>query len=225
MGAFKRKLARFLWASRTRILIKFDLQRLRSRLFAPHRIIRPEQTKLHLGSGSKRLQGWLNADLAGADVNLDIGVNRFPFVNDTFESVVCQHVVEHLDMEDELLHMLREVRRVMKPGGEFWIATPDLEKICRGYVNEKAQSLFDYVLERDPLSLTPDAPPQNVVNTSFYERGLHKNLFDFDILAWVLKRCGFTTVARVAEHDLLERFPDFPPRNDDLESLYVRCVK
>lgn len=220
-----RKIARFFWSSRTRVYLKFDWRRVKSRLFAPRRIVKTELTKLHLGSGSRRLSGWVNVDMTGADVNLDMATNRLPFRENTFTSVVCQHVVEHLDMEDELPHALCEVRRVMKPEGEFWIATPDMEKICRCYVDEKGKALYRYVTDRDPLSITPDAPQQNIVNTLFYERGLHKNLFDFDILAWTLGQCGFNTIVRVTENDLLARFPDFPPRNDDFESLYVRCKK
>jgi hypothetical protein len=51
------------------------------------------------------------------------------------------------------------------------------------------------------------------------------NLFDFPLLKYVLGRAGFDDCVRVDEKDLLERFPDFPPRRDDYQSLYVRATK
>jgi hypothetical protein len=74
---------------------------------------------------------------------------------------------------------------------------------------------------RDTWFSTNGAPAQQIVNDIFYQWGEHKNLFDFGLLEWALKKAGFGAVRRVAEADLLERFPDFPSRSDDLMTLYV----
>jgi hypothetical protein len=52
---------------------------------------------------------------------------------------------------------------------------------------------------------------------------MHKNLFDFTLLYWALTESGFVEIQRVEEADLLARFPEFPPRHDELQSLYVRA--
>ena len=54
---------------------------------------------------------------------------------------------------------------------------------------------------------------------------LHRpgNLFDFELLEWALTSTGFQDVRRISEADLLARFPEFPERGDDLQSLYVRA--
>ncbi len=68
------------------------------------------------------------------------------------------------------------------------------------------------------------APVQHIVNDIFYHNGTHRNLFDFELLAWVLEQTGYTECVRVAEEDLLARFPGFPPRNDGEQTLYVRAT-
>lgn len=48
---------------------------------------------------------------------------RLPFVDGSFDLVICLWVLEHL--RDPVV-MLREVRRVLRPGGRFIFVTPNL---------------------------------------------------------------------------------------------------
>ncbi|MCX6601151.1 MAG: methyltransferase domain-containing protein [bacterium] len=220
-----RPFARFVFSDWTRRGIKFDLLRLRVKLFGPRRYRKPSSPLMHLGSGSTYVKGWVNVDVAGADVNIDLTARPLPFFDNSFEAVVSQHLIEHLDVETEVMPLAGEVWRVLKPGGELWLSTPDMAKICRHYLEDGARVLHEYVRRRDPLSLPQNAPERFVVNTLFFQRGYHRNLFDFELLSWVLCQCGFTDIQRVNEKDVLIRFPAFPPRNDDYEVLMVRCRK
>jgi predicted SAM-dependent methyltransferase len=220
-----RRLGRYVFSDWTRRAIKFDLLRLRAKLRGPRRYRKPSSPLMHLGSGSNYVKGWVNVDVAGADVNIDLTARPLPFFDNCFEAVVSQHLIEHLDLETETFALLRESLRVLKPGGELWLSTPDLAKICRHYLEDGAHALSEYVRHRDPLSLPADAPERFVVNTLFFQRGYHRNLFDFELLSWALTRGGFGDIQRVDEKDLSERFPAFPPRNDDYEVLMVRCRK
>lgn len=220
-----RPLARYAFSDRTRVAVKFDLVRLRARLFGPRRILSPSSKRMHLGSGATYLPGWVNVDIAGADVNVDLTARPLPFATDFFEAVVSQHLIEHLDFESEVFPVLRELLRVLQPGGELWLSTPDMEKLCRLYLQTGGTGLYEYIRDRDPLSLPAEAPPAFALNTAFFQRGLHKNLFDFTLLTWVLEKAGFAEITRVGEQDLLDRFPGFPPRNDEVEVLAIRCRK
>jgi hypothetical protein len=40
-----------------------------------------------------------------------------------------------------------------------------------------------------------------------------------------LEKTGFSAVKRVDEKTFLDRFPEFPPRNDDYHALYVTAIK
>ena len=225
MNILVRSIARTLFSERTKTAVKFDLLRLRTRMFGTRGIQIPRSPRMHLGSGYRRLAGWVNVDMMGADINIDMTARPFPFQDNVFEAVVSQHLIEHLDFESEVLPVFREVFRVLKPGGELWLSTPDMAKICHQYMADGGATLHKYILERDPRSLPQDALPSFAVNTMFFQRGLHKNLLDFALLEWILKKCGFAAITRVTENDLLARFPDFPPRNDDFEALSIRCNK
>jgi ubiquinone/menaquinone biosynthesis C-methylase UbiE len=48
---------------------------------------------------------------------------RLPFVDESFDLIVCLWVLEHLRAPDEVF---REVRRVLRPGGHFIFLTPNL---------------------------------------------------------------------------------------------------
>lgn len=67
-------------------------------------------------------------------------------------------------------------------------------------------------------------PPQEMINRIFHQGGEHKNLFDFELLSWALKKAGFGSGEQVGEADFLNCFPEFPRRADDYHSLYVRAT-
>lgn len=54
---------------------------------------------------------------------LDIDEQPFPFSDDCFDVIYCGEVIEHLFNPD---HLLREIYRVLKPGGSCIITTPNL---------------------------------------------------------------------------------------------------
>lgn len=58
-----------------------------------------------------------------------------PFADDTFEAAYALHIVEHLTPA-EAASLLNELSRVLKPGGIVRISTPDLEDICRSYLQQ-----------------------------------------------------------------------------------------
>jgi hypothetical protein len=43
------------------------------------------------------------------------------------------------------------------------------------------------------------------------------------LLSWTLEQTGFSHIERQREADLLVRFPGFPPRRDDVQTLLVRA--
>lgn len=56
-----------------------------------------------------------------------------PFADQTFDSVYHSHVLEHFQAEDGK-HFVGECFRVLKPGGVLRVVVPDLEQICRVYL-------------------------------------------------------------------------------------------
>jgi predicted SAM-dependent methyltransferase len=203
----------------------FDLKRLKTRLFQKKKKTSPKFKKLHIGSGAHTINGWINVDLVHSDCNLDLTHAKLPWINNSFDHIVSQHTIEHLFVEDELIPLLIELHRVLSINGEIWLSTPDMEKICKSYLNNACKDLYDDRKERMPEYTLEDFPLQHIMNDFFRQSGEHKNLFDFDFLKWTLEKAGFTIVERIKEKHLLEKFPDFLKRGDDIQTLYVKAKK
>ncbi|MBN1262115.1 MAG: methyltransferase domain-containing protein [Anaerolineae bacterium] len=238
------RLARGVFSARTLASIRFDLKRLRARgkrVFA--RDLLPSSPRLHLGCGMLRLPGWLNVDVTGSDFDVDLGGGRLPWRSGVFDTVLSEHLIEHLDLMPELIPLLREVHRVMAPGGELWLSCPDIETVCRAYLDGRVSELLaarlrrwpGYVLGRAPLRLEArmplypkellgHIPPSHFINDVFHQWGEHKNLFDFDLLVWALGVTGFENVARVDKAAFVARFPGVPKHADDDHGVAVRAT-
>jgi predicted SAM-dependent methyltransferase len=215
----------FFFSERTVSLLLFDITRLRARAkrFRTKNVT-PASNRLHLGCGRNRVPGWLNVDVRGSDYDVDLAHGRLPWRNDVFDIVVSQHLIEHLEMRTELIPLLKELRRVIKPSGEIWLSCPDIEKVCKSYINHRMTDLLENRKPRWPQYSLGKAPTSHLINDLFHQFGEHKNLFDFALLDWLLTKTGFKDITRLTERDLLERVPDFPVRNDDVQSIYVRAL-
>lgn len=56
-----------------------------------------------------------------ADVIHDLNVTPYPFEDNSFDIVIAEHVVEHLD---DVIKVLEEIHRILKPGGRFYMEVP-----------------------------------------------------------------------------------------------------
>ena len=206
-------------------LIEFDLKRARARWKRyGARELQPAFPKLHLGSGPRRVPGWLNVDIAKSNCDVDLCSGSLPWRSSSFEVVVSQHFIEHVELEEELIPLLRELGRVLRPGGEIWLSCPDIEKLCRSYIDFRMTDLLEDRAKRWLAFSLGEVPTVHLINHLFHQDGEHKNLFDFELLEWTLKQAGFVNIENVTEADLLARFPEFPRRDDDLQTLYVKAA-
>lgn len=154
--------------------------------------------KLHLGSNKTELDGWLNSDIIPQNkksIFLDV-TKRFPFNENSFHFVFCEHLIEHLSLDDGLF-MLKECFRILKRNGRIRIGTPDLNVILQLYTNRVESFGDDYIKwSQDNFSVVLHGyHPIIVVNTLFHNWD-HKFLYDFDLLSKNLLLCGFTSIER-----------------------------
>jgi predicted SAM-dependent methyltransferase len=217
--------AHLVFSTRTLSLMWFDLIRLRTRLKrVGQRNVMPSSSRLHVGCGKRRIEGWLNVDVVHSDYDVDLACGRLPWKSSVFDAVISQHVIEHLELVEESLPLLRELHRVLKPNGEIWLSCPDIEKACRSYLEHGMADLLQDRRSRDMRYTLGGMPSQQFINDLFHNYGQHKNLLDFRLLEWALTAAGFRDIQQVAEADLLARFPEFPARHDDRQSIYVRAT-
>lgn len=76
----------------------------------------------------KELQEMLHAEVLRTDliqsegIDMIVDVCNMSFPDESFDCVICREVIEHVPEDRELLF---EVRRVLKPEGEFYLTTPN----------------------------------------------------------------------------------------------------
>lgn len=64
---------------------------------------------------------YVSADIEREDVDIKLDITILPFADDAFHQVVMSHVLEHV--QDDIA-AIREVHRVLMPGGVFFAAVP-----------------------------------------------------------------------------------------------------
>src|SRR5664280_1395994 len=99
---------------------------------APAAVAGPDGIKLHIGGWEKR-EGWMILDpLPGPVVDYVGSCTDLSFLPDaSCAEVYASHVLEHLGYDSELPKALAGIYRVLTPGGRLRAAVPDLEMLCR----------------------------------------------------------------------------------------------
>jgi SAM-dependent methyltransferase len=102
------------------------------------RLVRPRDRLLDAGCGSGRLFTYdlrgRAGFIVGVDLTSDVAQNpnidaplraslaALPFARQTFDLIICKHVLEHLDEPESAFH---ELARVLRPRGRLLILTPN----------------------------------------------------------------------------------------------------
>ena len=153
--------------------------------------------KLHIGSGWRLLDGWLNTDLELIpDVMQMDATQRFPFADGTFQYVYTEHMIEHVPYPQGTL-MLRECHRVMRKGGVIRVITPDLAAIIGLYRSGLSAIQKEY-LSWFCQAFVPAEYPHNAasaINAMFRQWG-HQFIYDEATLAEAMRAAGFRSVTR-----------------------------
>lgn len=102
--------------------------------------------KLHLGCGTKKLEGWINIDSVPEcrpDVVHDI-TKPLPYADQSAENLLAEDLLEHFDKYVRYL-VFYEWTRVLKVGGKIILQVPDFKTILLRYFKFGYDNFVDFI--------------------------------------------------------------------------------
>ena len=95
---------------------------------------------LDIGCSKNKIPGTIGIDIdpqSDADIFHDLNIYPFPIDENSIDKVYAKHIIEHLD---EPRGFLKEIYRILKPGGSAFVETPHFS--CRVAYSEPQHKLF-----------------------------------------------------------------------------------
>jgi predicted SAM-dependent methyltransferase len=178
-----------------------------------------------LGCGANYEEGYCNADffpfntlrrlLGRVPKPLDWYVDlRHPLKcrDEFFKGIFCEHTFEHLDVWDGK-KLLKELHRIIEPGGTLRITVPSLEKYVSYYVGNGAHRNFKQWKVRSEAiwSLT-------------HNWG-HQAVYDAELLGKLLTDAGFVDVRECVFREGRDEMLLLDDKARDWETLYMEGTK
>jgi predicted SAM-dependent methyltransferase len=175
--------------------------------------------RLNWGCGEYPEPGWINSDvkeIPGIDISCDIR-DGLPLDGDSLDYAVSIHALPEVPYPD-LVPVLRELRRVLKPGGVLRLVLPDLDRGIRAYLNGDR----DYFLVPDEDAQAIGA--KFIVQMVWY--GYSRSLFTYDFTEELLRKAGFSQMARCEYLKTASRFGEIVELDSrERESLFIEATK
>ncbi len=162
---------------------------------------------LIVGQGRKEKLRHLGTSIMVYDISSGI-----PAADNSIAAVYHSHLLEHLD-RDVAVEFMREVARVLRPGGIHRIAVPDLEYAVRRYIqhlesddqtephDEYVGAIIEQSVRREAAGTSRQARGRRMVENFILgdarNRGeTHQWMYDYKNLSELLNRTGFTDIRR-----------------------------
>lgn len=149
--------------------------------------------KLHIG-GKEKHEDWKILDIEPRP-EVDFVANAADlsqFSSNSCDAIYASHVLEHFyhGINQEVINVLKEWHRVLKPEGLLYLSVPDLNKLC-------------WLYTRPDISFQEKMHIMCVLyggQSNIYD--VHKIGFDYQIMSYYLTVAGFINVQKVETFSL-----------------------
>ncbi|MBB2205163.1 class I SAM-dependent methyltransferase [Gluconacetobacter takamatsuzukensis] len=144
--------------------------------------------RLHLGCGRNVMPGWTNVDYEPQPdaFRWDL-VEDLPLPNACVQYIFSEHFIEHISYS-EGQKLLRECKRILKPGGGLRLSTPDLAFLINQYTQGRINEWHD-------MGWAPSTPCA-MINEGLRLWG-HQYVYDQQDLHRSLALAGFSRIETV----------------------------
>jgi predicted SAM-dependent methyltransferase len=153
---------------------------------------------LHVGCGTRRLEGWTNADRYPPDGLVDLAwdvADPLPLPSGSIAYIYSEHFMEHLPLP--LVQVfLQQCLRLLRPGGVLRIAMPSLRTIVGQYLSDDWR-------DQEWLRRPENAHIQTgcaMLNEAMRGWG-HCWLYDEEELSRFLRQAGFSQIENPAPNE------------------------
>ena len=168
--------------------------------------------KLHIG-GKEVKEGWKILNIIKNDGVDFVGSisDLSQFADNSIEEIYASHVVEHIDQKN-IKQTLKGIIRVLKKGGKFYVSVPDLDILCRIFIEKTAPPKVKFHVMRMMFGGQTD------------EFDYHYFGWNYEFLNTYLLEAGFKKNERVKTFKIFNDTSSFAPYGP-LISLNVIAYK
>ncbi|MCX6800656.1 MAG: methyltransferase domain-containing protein [Candidatus Diapherotrites archaeon] len=139
--------------------------------------------KLEIGCGEKPRSGYIHFDIRKIEsVDFVGNAKKLPFKENEFSEIYSRFFLEHLPRNDAK-KALKEMFRVLAPGGRLEIIVPNLAHFCKLFLEGNAQEK-EWSLNK-------------IYGFEKYEEDHHYFGYNFETLKKFLEEAGFVEIKRI----------------------------
>jgi predicted SAM-dependent methyltransferase len=175
--------------------------------------------RLQFGCGEFPAPGWINTNLEpgpGVDISGDIRAG-LPLESDSVRYIAGMHALCELAYLD-VVPALRELRRVLEPGGLLRLGLPDLDRAIAALA--RGDAAYFHI----PDNETPSISGKFIVQMTWY--GTNRMMFNREFARELLERAEFRSVTCCQYRQTAGPFPDIVELdNRPEETLFVEAQK
>jgi predicted SAM-dependent methyltransferase len=175
--------------------------------------------RLNWGCGGCGDPGWINSDIkSGPRVDVCCDIRQgLPLADDSIDYVVSVHALQEIAIAD-VVPVLGELRRVLKPKGVLRLVLPDLEKGLRAYQHRDRD--YFVVPDEDAKCLSG----KFVIQMLWY--GYSRTMFTHDFIDELLQNAGYERTDACEYRQTHSPFAGIVELDSrPQESLFVEAIK
>jgi predicted SAM-dependent methyltransferase len=154
----------------------------------------PGTARVVVGGGNVAVPGWINTDVYWrAKYYLDL-TKPWPVPNDSIDKIYADNVIEHFTL-DVGRTVLKNMFDALRPGGTIRLATPDVERTARAYL-DNGDLAADH-LRRHQNKGIPATHPVDLLRVTFAEAKHYLGYcYDYAALSEEMAAVGFSEIHR-----------------------------